>query len=607
MRRGHARGVLLPRPARSGRRGRRRRRGGRHGGGGAVLGRLVLRWLWGARRAESPEVDGPRAGRLGRRAVGRRQVGVRTGRRRAAGDEGFTLVELLLTVTIMSIVVGTLSMALILAMRTTDDAADRMAESQSAQLLNKWLPGDVQQADPGPGGVDTGETPSGCAQSEGSNVVRFRTTSTTSPPATSYVSYRLVQTPQEWRLVRFACDAGEPGDSLVAAHLLQGPGSAIPKVLPDQVFLTVIEETGYTATVLGARVLDGAALACTSASLAVSDAEVELTAAGGLPGPVLATATPAGFCDLSLAVSHEAGYGASIALGEVSGWQGDLQSLAHPWVPGTVTLSLVGSDGSSYASDSLELTAPQPPDDDDGDDDDGDDDDDEHDGDDDGDDDDDDDAPGHCWARLALSPATLTLTGAGELPRDVAVSAQVGEGCPSALTVRYQRSPSDTSPSVDISLKRNRGWSAKIDKDEGTWAAGAVEVEVRHGNRPLDTATLTLLAAPQSNCSLVDTTPSAGPDNVAAKPDGWTKQEIRIVMQPTTNDNAPCLGLAARLTNDCGQVLTFLVVAEGQNVTAKIPKGTGPFTANKTVAVEIIDTRAGNAVVGHSSFRTFRQ
>src|SRR5690606_36810147 len=97
------------------------------------------------------------------------------------------------TVTIMAVVSGALATALIVSMRSMADASDRMAGSQSAQLLTKWLAGDVQQADAGAGGVDTdGATPSGCATSDGANVVRFRATSPAG--ATSYVSYRVVQT-----------------------------------------------------------------------------------------------------------------------------------------------------------------------------------------------------------------------------------------------------------------------------------------------------------------------------------------------------------------------------------------------------------------------------
>ena len=122
-------------------------------------------------------------------------------------------------------------------------------------------------------------------------------------------------------------------------------------------------------------------------------------------------------------------------------------------------------------------------------------------------------------------------------------------------------------------------------------------------------AILTLGACTAASVGSADP-PQASPAKAIAQPlpaAGFIKQEIRIVMQPTTNDNTPCLGLAARFSNSAGQVLTFLVVAEGQNVTAKIPNGTGAFVAGPPVPVEIIDTRAGNARVGQSSFRSFKQ
>lgn len=57
------------------------------------------------------------------------QVGVK-GRGRPADEDGFTLVELVLSVTIMVVVVGSLSMALLVAMRSTTSAGERPAPSR---------------------------------------------------------------------------------------------------------------------------------------------------------------------------------------------------------------------------------------------------------------------------------------------------------------------------------------------------------------------------------------------------------------------------------------------------------------------------------------------
>lgn len=600
-------------------------------------------------------------------------------RRSPHRDEGgFTLVEVLLAVTIMGVVVGALSLALIVAMRSTGAATERLGDSQSAQLLTKWFAGDVQQAD-AVDGVDTGPgTASGCAGAdEGTNVVRFRTTTA---PGTSYVSYRVVQVPDEWRLVRRSCVAGQPGDAVVAAHRLQNDAAAQASVTPTQVTITVYVAGGYGYSSTGQRVLVDTPTPCT-VGLAVSPSVAQLASdPGPLPGPMAVSATLSGFCpsSTSLTISPAPpGYTGPVPLSGGDGsWSLDLQSLGHSWSSGSYTLGLdgfgttaqlqldappppqacqagltlsdhaltlasggklpkdvtvtahsvngacptslvvrflrgpeavelplaaasgwTGTVASSVGTwspgdvpfalyepsgawpldtDVLALSAAAPP-------------------------------SGACTADLRLSHLSLTLTPAGQLPSDVQVRAEnVSSGCPSNLNVYYDRGPAGSS--VDLQVKRVSGWADTIRRDDGTWNARVVPILLLHGNREVSRAQLELRAAAKSNCKLVDTTPSAGPDNVPVdKKSGKTKQEIRIVMQPTTNDTTPCRGLAARFSTEDGTVLTFLVGTEGQNVTAEIPPGTGPFEAGQVVAVDIIDTWAGDAKVGTSSFKTFDQ
>ena len=603
-------------------------------------------------------------------------------RPRARRDErGFTLVEVLLAVTIMGVVIGALSMAIIVAMRSTGAATERMSDSQSAQLLTKWFAGDVQQADAGGAGVDKEPTTaSGCAgPDEGTNVVRFQTTTS---GGTSYVSYRLVPGAEEWRLVRRACAEGQPGEAVVAAHRLQrSEAAAQATVSPTQVTITAYVESGYGYTSTGQRVLDGASTDCTAGLLVYPSAVQLATDPGPLPEPVTVTATLSGFCATGPTLSitpAPAGLAGPVPLSGSGGtWSVDLDALALQWSAGTVTLTLDGhginatlelqappppqacaaqldlsehaltlgsggtlpkavtasasgfsgacppslvvryhhaggqgelsaleagngwtataaTAGSTWApgdvvfelfepagttpldTDTLTLTAAA--------------------------------SPGSgCTATLHLSHSSVTLTSTGALPHDIGVWLEdVSSGCPGSLKLYFDQGPSGSPPDVD--LKKKDAWQGTISKNSGTWQPRVVTVYIKHGVHTVASTTLELVAPAQSNCTLVNTTPSAGPDNVAAdKSTGKTKQEIRIVMQPTTNDNTPCRGLAARFTTNDGTVLTFLVVTEGQNVTAKIPSGTGPFKAGKVVAVDIIDTWAGDAKVGTSSFKTFAQ
>jgi prepilin-type N-terminal cleavage/methylation domain-containing protein len=59
-------------------------------------------------------------------------------------QQGFTLVELLLTVTILSLIIGVLTDTLILGLRTTKDTQTRIAQSDAEQFVAHYVTKDVQ-------------------------------------------------------------------------------------------------------------------------------------------------------------------------------------------------------------------------------------------------------------------------------------------------------------------------------------------------------------------------------------------------------------------------------------------------------------------------------
>lgn len=62
-------------------------------------------------------------------------------------DEGFTLVETLVTVVITGIIGGAVVASIIIGLRTTDATANRLADSRDAQLAAAYFGTDVQGAD----------------------------------------------------------------------------------------------------------------------------------------------------------------------------------------------------------------------------------------------------------------------------------------------------------------------------------------------------------------------------------------------------------------------------------------------------------------------------
>lgn len=62
-------------------------------------------------------------------------------------DEGFTLIELLIAITIMGLILGAITSAMIVAFRTIDARRQAVTDSSGAQLLVSYLVSDVQAAD----------------------------------------------------------------------------------------------------------------------------------------------------------------------------------------------------------------------------------------------------------------------------------------------------------------------------------------------------------------------------------------------------------------------------------------------------------------------------
>lgn len=156
------------------------------------------------------------------------------GRGRPAGHErGVTLVELLVTIAVSSVVIGSMTMALVLAFRTTGSTADRFAEAHGAELLSSYFVPDAQSA------TTVGEDILTGCDLEGSDVVRL-----TAPGFAA--GYRLDGT----ELVRWSCEGGSRS-SVVVARDVEG-------IVPwstggHQVAITVVARSGHTYSLVGTQ------------------------------------------------------------------------------------------------------------------------------------------------------------------------------------------------------------------------------------------------------------------------------------------------------------------------------------------------------------------
>ena len=75
----------------------------------------------------------------------------------AHAQDGFTLVEMLLTITILSLIIGVLTDTLILGLRTTSDTQTRIAQADAQQFIAHYVSKDVSASVAAtPGGSECG-------------------------------------------------------------------------------------------------------------------------------------------------------------------------------------------------------------------------------------------------------------------------------------------------------------------------------------------------------------------------------------------------------------------------------------------------------------------
>ena len=138
-----------------------------------------------------------------------------------------TLVELLMTVTILGIIMTSLSAAMIVILRTERPIKDHLSESKDITFLQAWIPNDLASASSR--NIDPLHQPSPRTTLPGTNVLTLnRADISTSDVTTNYVvSYRYVQVGEEWQLQRYEIrNVGLTAQTLTkvgVAHQLAAP------------------------------------------------------------------------------------------------------------------------------------------------------------------------------------------------------------------------------------------------------------------------------------------------------------------------------------------------------------------------------------------------
>lgn len=192
---------------------------------------------------------------------------------RMTGEQGFTLVELILAILVTSTVVGAIGSGTVVGLRTTDATHNRLVESHDAQMVAAYLVSDAQSA----GTVSDVVTAdfNECTQLRvppPAVVPGFALTFAWTDKGTNKLAAYLVENlGGERRLTRFYCEETPPAatalvNTVTVVHALSSSGSGasvsctvVPLPSgpctsePDVVTISVTEASGYSFQVSGAR------------------------------------------------------------------------------------------------------------------------------------------------------------------------------------------------------------------------------------------------------------------------------------------------------------------------------------------------------------------
>ena len=150
----------------------------------------------------------------------------------AAGERGFTLVEVLIAVTVLGVIIAAIGAGFSVGLRTMDGTASRLAGSMDAQLVGVHLPDDVASATTivsAPGSIV-------CA-GVAAPVLQL------SDAASFDVVYGVRAANGGHQLERHDCAGGAVRSTVVVARNLGGLSAAVATGIPAGVTLTVTEAT----------------------------------------------------------------------------------------------------------------------------------------------------------------------------------------------------------------------------------------------------------------------------------------------------------------------------------------------------------------------------
>src|SRR3954470_10480775 len=94
-------------------------------------------------------------------------------------EDGMTLIELLISISVMGIIIGPITISMMLGLLSSNGTKERLSDSAAAQLLSAYYPIDAESSKTVQ--APTTVAPTDCGGSSGTTVVRFAWVDPASP------------------------------------------------------------------------------------------------------------------------------------------------------------------------------------------------------------------------------------------------------------------------------------------------------------------------------------------------------------------------------------------------------------------------------------------
>jgi hypothetical protein len=474
-------------------------------------------------------------------------------RPRRGADDGVSLPELIISMTILSFIMGAIVFALVVALKNAEANADRQNGAGGAQLLAAWFTSDVQSADAVAGTTTAPAAVTPCGAEATTNVVLLR--SATGPA--DAVSYRLDADGTDeagrplHRLLRVACAGGQRRQQTVAFGIPDPPDVRLcmdgvcPAVGADdnpidgddpigtlRLELTVGRRDPSPVAVEGTprtHVGDDALATC---ALVTATPQTVVVRGGALTGTVTFRLATTSTCTGTLALSLPTGTTtlAPALSGGPASWTATVAPAAATWTVGTRTAT-VTHDGAPVGTFAVRAVA-------------------------------------EPCSFASLTPTTM-LIGPDRRPAGPTTLTVTTAGpCSSpSLSIATNDSPATVTVPLTPAGPAN-SWQGSISPAAATWNLGVSAVVVRSGATAVGTAELNIGKLP---CALVGASPLAGNTDFEAK---------LVGNLPMTVTTSGWCDPPMELRFDTGATPNPLV----------LPLTGGPFTWTTTVPRRLPDT-----------------